>query len=530
VLYATEWDAFGLPNELAALQAGTSPPEFARHWIRTMEEQLRRLGISYDWSRVHSTADPSYYRWTQWLFVELFERGFVKRRSAILAWCPRCTTTLSRMQSVGGVCWRCGGRVERRRFPQWFVLTSRFARRLDAGLGHLEQWSATSKRLLRAFLRSDAGADGRASGGGDWLVSRQRAWGTPIPIVHCDTCGPVPVPRSLLPVRLPEDLDWSLGSAALASHPSFAATVCPRCTRPARRETDTLDCFFDDIWCFLSCLSPLGPEFDLGAPDVRAWMPVDRFHSGLDTFHYLHLHRFLGLLLDEWNVLPGPEPIRSYMGHEMVLSGKRKMSTHLGNTVSPDGPLDRPGADAVRVAVLWAAGPLRPMVWSNERLERAAAFLDTVHRLNTQWTSVPRAVRGIAIGGLPSRAARSLAGEVMRAMTRVGKFIEEYRPNAAVEEMAQVAVRLDTFVGRRVSTGRLRSADVEELAGALRDYAIALSPFAPHLAEEIGRLHEAGSLICLRRWPHPVAADGSLSLLNIPSDAQGRSSRSIQRE
>jgi leucyl-tRNA synthetase len=310
VLYCTEWDSFGLPNELAALEQGISPREFTRDCIKRVGSQLRRLGISYDWERVPDTSDPRYYRWTQWLFLHLFDLGLVERCEAELPWCGGCRTALARMQVIDGACWRCGTAIELRRTRQWSIALSRFSDRLLRTLNDLDQWSPRAKNLLRGFI---AGESGKRRHVRDWVVSRQRSWGTPIPIVHCDDCGAVPVLESDLPVILPDDLDWSLGSGALASCAAFVETACPACDRPARRETDTLDCYFDDIWCFLAAAAPLGPDFAFAAGDFP-WMPVDRFHSGYDTFFYLHLHRFLGLLLAEAEILSVAEPIRSYIG------------------------------------------------------------------------------------------------------------------------------------------------------------------------------------------------------------------------
>ncbi len=516
VLYATEWDSFGLPNEEAALAAGASPREFTRRCIATMEGQLRRLGISYDWKRVRSTADPEYYRFTQALFVELFERGLAVWRGAIVDSCARCATTLARMQAERGACWRCGEPVSRRRVRQWFVRTSRYARRLASGLEHLRDWSPASRRLLRSFLAVHPAGAERRPGRGDWHVSRQRAWGTPIPIVHCPVCGPVAVPRDALPVLLPDDLDWSLGPAALAAHPRFAAASCPRCSRAARRETDTLDCFFDDVWCFLAGLAPRGSRFDPASPGVRAWMPVDHFHGGLDTFHYLHLHRFFGYLMKEWGALPDAEPIRRFDGHEMVLSGGRKMSTHLGNAVPPDRAIARFGADAVRLAVLWAARPARAVTWSESGLERAAALVESVRRTGSRVVSWHAAHRCAPPGTAPTRAARSLEAATSGASRRVARFIETYRPNAAVEDLARLASSFEAFVRRRAPAGRLLPADAVALRGVLRDYATFLSPFAPHLAEEIAHGLGGGPLVCLGRWPQASGMTG---------DGGGRRSR-----
>jgi leucyl-tRNA synthetase len=422
-----------------------------------MERQLRTLGIGYDWSRVHATCAPAYYRWTQKLFLDLMQRGSVERAEAETLWCPSCRTALARMQAPAGHCWRCGTGAERRLWPQWFV-------RVEPGSAdELAAWSDRIKKILRPFTLEDD----RSSRSGRWLVSRQRAWGTPIPVVHCVRCGPVPVPKARLPVLLPEH-----GGTGAAPVP------CPRCRGDAAPDPDTLDCFFDDVWCLLGCAAGLERNpFRRNAGEP--WMPVDHFHSGFDTFAYLPLHRWLAT-----GVLGEVEPIVRHVGHDLVTSGGRKMSKHLGNAVSPDEIMESSGADALRVAVLWAAGPQRPLEWRPSLVPRAEAFLDEVYRI---YARVP---------------ARLPAGDGTHALrgsiARVGERIEAYRPNAALEELSLALLKLDAIV-RRLESGRVQPGD----RTALTEYAQALAPFAPYLAEELWRgLGEAPFVFqrTLRMW------------------------------
>lgn len=481
VLYATEWDAFGLPNEIAAIASGSSPREHTERWIATMGEQLRALGISYDWSRVRSTCAPEYVRETQRLFLELLASGRIERREAELPYCPSCATALARMQvGAAGECWRCRSPVERRVLPQWFVLLSRDSDRLREGLDRLDGWSETAKSLLRGFI-------GRAAGPQrvhDWSISRQRRWGTPIPIVHCAACGAVPLPDAELPWFGAED----------------GAAACPRCGSAARRESDTLDCFFDDIWCFLACL--VRPDRALlgSRAALAAWLPVDRFHSGLDTFFYLHLHRFLGLVLHERGVVASPELIGSYVGNELVLAGGRKMSKHLGNAVSAADLLATHGADALRLGLTWAAAPRGAIDWRPEVVDKARRFLDSVHDLFAG--AAPACARAEPAGdAVPSRAARDLRKRADEGFGRVGRFIEEYRMNAAIETLAVLVRDLRAFLSRRLDTGRLLGEDAAALRGILCDLSTALSPFAPFLAEECRALLGERPFAATARWP-----------------------------
>ena len=178
-------------------------------------------------------------------------------------------------------------------------------------------------------------------------------------------------------MRLPHDLDWSSGSA-LSDHNCFTETPCPGCCGPARRETDTLDCFFDDLWCFLASCGSLDHPF-AEREENAAWMPVDAMHTGFDTLAYVHLYRFLGAFLHDRGALENPEPVFSFHGHDMVLSEGRKMSKSQGNLVSPMEIVARHGSDALRLGIIWAAGPQRTVDWRDALVERAAVQLTALH-------------------------------------------------------------------------------------------------------------------------------------------------------
>jgi len=473
VLYCTEWDAFGLPNELAAIRAEVSPAVLTER--------------------------------SMWLFLRLHELGLIRRRGAKNLYCPDCKTVLPAMQVEEGRCWRCGTEVKTRRRRQWFVSVSRYGQSLLDGLDRLEGWSPQVRNLVRGLMHS---REGRAAD--DWLISRQRAWGTPIPIVFCDDCGSVPVPEEELPVRLPDDLDWSLGAEALSTHEPFVKTDCPRCGGPGQRETDTLDCFFDDVWCFLACLVDLDGPPSFRGRRVESWMPVDRFHSGFDTAIYLHLHRFLAAALLEHEELGAAEPIRSHFGHEMVLARGRKMSKHVGNAISPSSIIRRHGADALRVAMLWAARPHTAIDWRPGLVDRAAALLEAIHDLFT--LAAASEIRGSGEGSprrdKPSKAIVALQRQAERSIGAVGRFVEEYRPNAAIEELAALFRRTESFAVPRLESARLSAADRRALGGILEAESVALSLFAPHLAEEAWRLLGNPPYVVQQRWPFlPGPAD-----------------------
>lgn len=633
LLYCFEFDAFGLPNELAANALGVTPERLTRDNIERMRRQMVQLGLSYDWDHVVTTCDPAYYRWTQWLFLKLREHGLVDRRLADLNWCPNCNTTLAHMQVEHGRCWRCDTEVESRRMTQWFVAISRYSAQLSDSLDQADGLGARVRNILHGFMgRTDGreiafaidGHDGRtlrafqreewrdaaaafvavapghpalsgllpddqahdlprmqrrrraerddaAMYGGfatgleavhsdtglrlpvfvahyvdpafadgvelgcperdprasrfaaqhgiscaeprhgapltgravthyrvrDWLVSRQRAWGTPIPIVHCARCGEVAVPEAELPVHLPP-LTPNMPPGGLANVPEFVATTCPACGHQAQRETDTLDCYFDVVWCFLACASGLRADFRFAPEDFADWMPVDWFHNGLDSLFYMHLYRFLGLALHDIGLLPEPEPMRHYVGHDAVLLDGHKMSKHHGNVVSPDEVINKVGADVLRVLVIWAANPLKSVEWSDAGLQRARRLLSDT------WTLVA----GLAepLRSLPARdrgeaASLPLDRATARAVRRVAEFIERYQYAGCLHEIQTLLSRLDKEARR---WPELDGPGREAVGNAVRCLIKLLAPFAPHMAEELWqRIGQAG---LIARAPWPVAS------------------------
>jgi leucyl-tRNA synthetase len=499
VLYHSGFDSFGLPIELAAREQNTTPRELVTRTITHQTHELYRLGISYDPERQADTSDPEVYRWTQWLFLEMLADGLIERRDAPVTWCPKCETTLARMQVDDECCWRCETPVEIRQLPQWFVTVARYAPRLRRTLDAL-RWSDHAKRAIAALLDDVTDEPGtRGQGGGDWLVSRQRSWGTPIPLVHCERCGVIPVPLEELPVVLPDDLDWASGSGALARCEAFVCTTCPTCGAGARRETDTLDCAFDDQWCFFQTLVLNADTPGFTRDNLLPWLPVDRSQSGRDQYAWFHLYRFFGVFLAERGLIDEADYIHGFFGHDMILAGGRKMSKHLGNSVSAAAILESHGADALRVAMMWAAGPQRAVQWEERRLDRAALLLSRFYTLCHRVATVTPAASGATPGG--SRKIQTLVRQTKQTIERVGGFIEDYRPNAGVEALATLLPRVEAFAVPRIESGRLDVANLERLEGVLDDCTVALAPFAPHLAEEVWQLRGERKLVAQSRWP-----------------------------
>ncbi|HLH71313.1 MAG TPA: leucine--tRNA ligase [Candidatus Dormibacteraeota bacterium] len=663
VLNPFGWDAFGLPAENAAMKAGIHPETWTRDNIARAKEQLAMLGVLYDWSREVTTCDPSYYRWTQWLFLLFYERGLAYRAMAPVNWCPVDQTVLANEQVISGRCWRCGAAVEKRDLEQWFLRITAYADRLLDDLALLEHWpekvrvmqanwigrshglevdfpvvgleherlriyttrpdtlfgvtfmvlapehplvesvttaehrgevQAYVERARRASeidrlsterektgvptggfavnplngervpiwvadyvlmsygtgaimgvpghdqrdfefarrfglpvreviappsgprgeleeayvepgvmvnsgpfsgLDSRAGFDAVADhverlGIGarstkyrlrDWLISRQRYWGCPIPIVHCGSCGVVPVPREQLPVLLPRTY------RRLAELPEFYETSCPACGRPARRETDTMDTFIDSSWYFLRYTSaheearPFDPEL------ANRWMPVDQYTGGVEhaILHLLY-SRFFQKVLHDAGLVEASEPFTRLFTQGMVKRGGQVMSKSHGNGVAPDDLVRREGADAGRVYEMFIAPPEDDAEWTDEAVSGAVRFLQRVWRLVLE----PEGFPGTGGGADPVLLRR----RTHQTIQRVTADYEGFRFNTAVAALMEFANVMQDYLQR----GGERGAAWEE---AVRTMILLLHPMAPHITEELWERLGGKGLCADAAWP-----------------------------
>ena len=450
------FDSFGINAENYAMKVGREPSDVIAETIVNFRRQLSSVGIGWDWSREIVTSDPSYYRWTQWLFVRLFEAGLAYRAEAPVIWCPSCATVLAREQVEGDRCERCDSLVTERVLTQWFLRMTAYADRLRAGLDSLD-WPERAKRLQRNWLANLH----------DWNISRQRKWGPPIPIVHCPTCGPVAVPDDQLPVLLGADPD----------------TTCPSCGGPARRETDVSDTFFDSSWYFL-CYPSIdhGVQATQAGLDDRPWdaervKPVDFYAGGPEHVQRHHLYaRFVTMALHDLGLVPFEEPFpRIRLGGVIVLDGA-KMSKSRGNVVSPDDLLAAYGADVTRLHLLFSGPWEQGGEYRSERsghAGRPASVAGIERFLSRVWRLDPT----------PDAAVEA------RTIDRVTAAIETLRFNVAI-------------------------AALMEAAGALEPRTLVrlLAPLAPHVAEELWARQGQEYSVHQAPWPDaaPVAAGVTL--------------------
>ena len=687
VLHPIGFDALGLPAENAAIKDGRHPAERTAENIASFRAEMKRLGYAFDWDREVVTADPSYYRWNQWFFLEMLERGIVYRRQGRANWCTGCMTVIANEQVLDdGTCERCASPVIEKTIPEWAFRITAYADRLLAGLDELTAWPERVVTMQRNWIGRSTGAEvdfarigggepikvfttrldtihgctyvvlapehplvaaltlperrdevdafvarmrrlderertgegaakegvatgasvrnpftgeavpvwianfvlagygtgavmsvpahdqrdfefarkyglpvrtviqpaagertppgdrleaattgdgvtedsGRFSGlpsaeararmaelarergfGGpavrwhlrDWGFSRQRYWGTPIPIIYCDDHGAVPVPRDQLPVRLPpQAIITGTGEPPLAKVAEFVNTTCPRCGKPARRETETMDTFVDSAWYYARYLSPRdeGRPFDPAL--ARRWLPIDVYVGGPEhaVMHLLYF-RFWHRVMHEMGLTAEPEPCRRLVTQGIVNGPDgRKMSKRWGNVVQPGSMVDRFGADTVRLFMLFAAPPEKDIDWSDEQVDGLFRFLGRVWRL----FQGRQAVFGAPEDALPRAAGPwlELRRRTHRTIKRVTEAFEgELKFNTGIAALMELLNELSA----------LGPAEDAPAMAAVREALVAmaalLGPFAPHAAEELWHAvlgpAAADRLLAEEPWP-----------------------------
>ncbi|WP_280393832.1 leucine--tRNA ligase [Nocardia brasiliensis] len=507
VLHPVGWDSFGLPAENAAVKRDRDPRRRPYDNIDVQAESFTRLGISFDWrTRLH-TSDADYYRWNQWLFLRLFERGLAYRKAAPVNWCPNDRTVLANEQVVRGRCERCGTAVTVRELTQWFFRITAYAERLLDDMAELHgKWPAEVLTMQRNWIGRSAAAHiddqttPRATERGsdtvtyrlrDWLISRQRYWGTPIPVIHCADCGVVPVPEDELPVRLPDNgyqLRPADGSPPLATAREWVTVRCPACGGPAERDTDTMDTFVDSSWYFLRYPNPRYTAGPFDPDGIRRWLPVDEYIGGREhaTGHLIYA-RFITKVLYDMGLVPFVEPFTRLTNQGQVLMAGKAMSKSLGNLVGLQDQIAAHGPDAVRVTMLFAGPPEDDIDWADVAPAAAAKWLTRVRRLSGD------------IAELRETSSASSDPELRRRVHRLidatTTAMDGRRFNVAIARMMTLTATL-----RRAIDGGPGAADpvVREGAEAL---ARMLSCVAPYTAEEAWeRLGRAAS-VTEHGWP-----------------------------
>ncbi|MBQ7733297.1 MAG: leucine--tRNA ligase [Synergistaceae bacterium] len=704
VLYTIGFDSFGMPAENAAIKYKTRPHDWTLSNIAYMTEQLKRMGYSYDWKREAITCLPDYYRWNQWIFLQMYKKGIVYQKEAPVNWCETCGTVLANEQVVEGGCWRCHTPVTKKNLKQWFIKITDYAQELlDDIEKELDGWPkrvrimqtnwigrSEGARLsfkipeldynLEAFTtrfdtiygvtfialapehelvrkmqekmnpedsaklaefvkqvsaqssieRSDAGADklgfktpfyginpvngkkipiwvanyilidygtgaimgvpahdqrdfdfcrkynipvipvinpvdGTVLDGEamthafeddgiacnseqfnglktseaitkmhdwgeiqgickrevnfklrDWLISRQRYWGTPIPFVYCEKCGVVPVPEEDLPVKLPEDVEVKeVGHSPLLDLPEFLNTTCPHCGGPARREADTMDTFFCSSWYFDRYCSPGDKNLPFEKSDVDYWMPDDQYIGGIEhaCLHLIYA-RFFAKFLTDIGLTDYREPFTRLLTQGMVIKDGAKMSKSLGNTVDPTEIVKKYGADTVRLFILFAAPPNNDLEWSDRSVEGSHRFLNRI------WRYVEDNLESLKAAGKTIIPMDKITAKDLRDLKRkIHATIRDVTNDVYVEKQFNTAIaRLMELTNAIYSLNDSSPEGWEVKREAVNTLLNCLSVFCPHITEELWEMLGNEKMLCLEAWP--VADEKALVMDSVTVVAQ----------
>ena len=721
VLHPMGWDAFGLPAENAAIKHNSHPAKWTYANIETQKASFKRMGFSYDWDRTVVACDPEYYRWGQWIFLQMYKRGLVERRNSPVNWCPNCKTVLANEQVTEGECWRCHGAVEKRDLTQWYYKITDYAQELLDDLDQLEGWPEPVKQMQANWIGRSEGAevdfelipaegkdDGqtitvfttrpdtlfgcsffllapesplvhdlvcgteyeaevmalvegaakvsaveRAQGdrekhgaftgryvinpvngekvpvwvadyivadygtgavmavpcgdqrdfefarkydlpiipmilgeddplypelngvqerkvttvdweksyeaegvlvqsgkytgmvGGkhspavdaiigdleaqgkgkksvqfrlrDWLISRQRYWGNPIPIVYCDDCGIVPVPEDQLPVTLPKDIDLAAGET-LATHEQFAQCTCPKCGKPARRETDTMDTFTCSSWYYMRYTDPHNTELPFSPDRVNRWMPVDQYIGGIEhaILHLLY-SRFFTKVLRDMGMLNFDEPFTNLLCQGMVLDENGEvMSKSKGNVISPEDMIAGYGADAVRAYILFMAPPDKELQWNEDGLAGMYKFLNRAWRMVNDLAGKAGEETSFQAGA-KAEEAKKAHDELLRERHRVvGKVIDDFARNnfnTAIAAIMELVNATGDYLRKNSAEDRTANAELVAFDKEIAEVIVKLlAPMAPHWAEELWQdVLDNETSVHKEAWPEfdPNAAKAS---------------------
>jgi len=703
VLHPMGWDAFGLPAENAALKNNTPPREWTLGNIAAMKRQMQRLGYAYNWATEVTTCLPDYYRWNQWFFLRMYEKGLAYRKKSKVNWCPECATVLANEQVIDGCCWRHEDtRVEQRDLVQWFFRITAYAQELLEGLDKLDGWpekvrtmqrnwigrsegtevdfgleggpekirvfttrvdtifGATSVQLapehplVAAFCAADSALKHQIDGlldeqrkareagdlgaidkhgvptgkfavnpyngelvpiwvanyilmdygtgaimsvpahderdfefatkyaieirqvikpvlgeeGGvlpfisedgvlvnsgkydrlscaeaqkqlqetatreqfgeakiifrlkDWGVSRQRYWGTPIPMIHCERDGMVAVPDDQLPVILPEKIEITQqGGSPLGRVPEFVNTTCPKCSGPARRETDTMDTFVDSSWYFYRYTDAKNANVPFDPAIVKYWFPIDQYIGGVEhAILHLIYSRFWTKVMRDLGLVKNDEPAQRLFTQGMVIKDGAKMSKSKGNVISPDDMVSRYGADSARMYSLFAAPPDRDLDWQEDGVAGVSRFLGRVWRIVTKYAPVARMAGAQTVdapAGLSLRLLRKLHQTIAKITLDFEGRWHFNTDVAAIMELVNEIQDADS----QLASGEVAAPVVGEL---LRNLVLLLAPFAPFLAAELWEELGENGAILRAPWPKSDPGLAKEDEIEIPVQINGK--------
>ncbi|MDY6116797.1 MAG: leucine--tRNA ligase [Anaerovoracaceae bacterium] len=682
VLHPMGFDSFGLPAENAAIKNNVEPSEWTENNTKEMEEQLDKLGFSYDWDREVSTCRPDYYRWMQWIFIQFYKKGLAYKKENPVNWCPSCKTVLANEQVVNGECERCKSTVGKKNLSQWYLKITDYADELLQDLNKLEDWPDKVKTMQKNWIGKSIGAEisfdivdfdkklnvfttradtvfgvtymvispehpfvkelikgrpeekaaldyieevshkndiersstvgektgvfigryavnpitakeipifisdyvlmgygtgaimavpahdqrdfdfakkfnldivpvvepndsdidvnnlsesfeaeGKMINSGefnglnnreaivkiidyitekgigkktinyrlrDWLISRQRYWGTPIPMINCPKCGWVPEKEENLPILLPKDVEFTgKGESPLATSKDFVNCKCPVCGGEAKRELDTMDTFLDSSWYFLRYCDPHNENMPFSKEKTDYWMSVDQYIGGVEhaILHLLY-SRFFQKVFRDLGLVSNDEPFKRLLTQGMVNKDGKKMSKSIGNVVSPDEIINKYGADTARLFILFAAPPEKELDWSDEGVEGSYRFLNRVYRLAMETVERTNAEQNSSKAQDDNKTSDDK--ELLLMMNAAIKKVTEdaggrFNFNTAISSIMEL-------VNECYRYKELDNARIDILVEAVKNVIILLYPFAPHIAEEMWEGFDSGRLED-QSWP-----------------------------
>ncbi|HOJ09066.1 MAG TPA: leucine--tRNA ligase [Clostridiales bacterium] len=696
VLHPMGWDAFGRPAENAAIMHGTHPFDWTRSNIEIMRGQLKELGLSYDWDREVTTCHPNYYKWTQWMFLQMYKNGLAYKKKSNVNWCPSCATVLANEQVVNGKCERCKADVGKKDLEQWFFRITKYAQRLLDDINKLKGWPDKVKLMQQNWIGRSEGVevdfkvDGMDKGvriyttrpdtifgvtymviapehrmtteiikgtpqeqtclefitrmqhmneitrtseetekegvftgrhvinplNGDkvplyignyvlaeygtgvvmavpahddrdfqfakkynlpvkvviqpegeelsadtmknaftevgylvnsgifnstrsdeaigkiidyieekgygerkvnfklrdWLISRQRYWGAPIPVIYCDDCGIVPVPEEDLPVILPTDVKFrGTGESPLISSQSFLKAKCPKCGKMGRREMDTMDTFVCSSWYYMRYCDPCNERLPFSKESTDYWMPVDQYIGGVEhaILHLLY-SRFFMKALHDMGFVSYDEPFTNLLTQGMVLKDGAKMSKSIGNIVSPEEIIEKYGADTARLFILFAAPPEKDLEWSEQGVEGCYRFINRVWRIVDEYSGSLKDDQACACSSSCGCGCGSSSGEKITGADRELRYIVNYAIKKVTEDIRE-RFNFNTAISAVMELVNALYAYKEKVAEnkrnpfvikeAIDSLIVMLAPFIPYVTEELWQSIGGEGSVHEQIWP-----------------------------
>ncbi len=481
VLYPTGWDTLGLAAENFAIKSGRHPREVTLENIKNYVPQYKFAGLSYDWSREVDTADPQYYRWTQWVFLQLYKNNLAYRKKSFVSWCDGCKTVVAKEQILeDNSCERCGTQIIERELEQWFFKVTAYAERLDKDIAKLD-WAEKYKKVHRNWIGKKIEDDGTVSFHvRDWCVSRQRYWGPPIPMIHCEHCGYVPVPEDQLPVLLPDTADYSpTGVSPLAKIESFVNTTCPTCGQPAKREVDTMDTFVSSAWYQFRFTDTKNKNAFASIEALNYWKSVDHYSGTIEhlTAHLIYA-RFITKVLYDLGHVPFDEPFPKYTPVGLLVDKQGiKFSKRLGNAPDSNTLIAAYGGDLLRMSCYFISPFEDISKWSEADVVGVKKFRDRIWRLFQ--------ARVLNRGDTETE---NFSDEIESLIQEVTAAIEVMKFNVALSRMM-------------VFINQLYKSESSITIETWSKFTKLLAPFAPFFAEEMWALMGNSESVHRTQWP-----------------------------